>query len=49
MYESYGDALVYNNSLLATLRTVISPKVTNELKVQHLYIRGKRAQQAIAQ
>lgn len=37
LYEVYGDANVYNNSLLATLRTVFSPKVTNELKVQHLY------------
>ncbi|WP_341838701.1 TonB-dependent receptor [Chitinophaga caseinilytica] len=37
MFESYGDANVYNNSFLATLRTVLNPKVTNELKLQHLY------------
>ncbi len=37
LYEVYGDANTYNNSLLATLRTVVSPKVTNELKLQHLY------------
>jgi hypothetical protein len=37
LYESYGDANTFNNSLLATLRTTISPKITNELKVQHLY------------
>lgn len=37
MYEVYGDANTYNNSLLATLRTVVNPRVTNELKLQHLY------------
>ncbi|MGX5817248.1 carboxypeptidase regulatory-like domain-containing protein [Chitinophaga lutea] len=37
MFESYGDAITLNNSLLATLRTVVSPKITNELKLQHLY------------
>lgn len=37
LYESYGDANTFNNSLLATLRTTINPKITNELKVQHLY------------
>lgn len=37
MYEVYGDANTYNNSLLATLRTVLNPRVTNELKLQHLY------------
>src|SRR5690606_40191156 len=28
----------FDNSLLATLRTDISPRITNELKVQHLYV-----------
>ncbi|WP_343699874.1 carboxypeptidase regulatory-like domain-containing protein [Chitinophaga sp.] len=37
LYEVYGDANTYNNSLLAALRTVLNPRVTNELKLQHLY------------
>ncbi|WP_160711244.1 TonB-dependent receptor [Chitinophaga solisilvae] len=37
LYEVYADAKAINNSLLATLRTVVNPRVTNELKVQHLY------------
>jgi len=37
MYESYGNDKNIDNSLLATLRTTVSPKITNELKVQHLY------------
>ncbi|MET3879262.1 carboxypeptidase regulatory-like domain-containing protein [Chitinophaga sp. OAE865] len=37
LYEVYADAHAINNSLLATLRTVVSPKITNELKLQHLY------------
>ncbi len=37
LYESYGNDFNWDNSLLATLRTSISPKVTNELKLQHLY------------
>ncbi len=37
LYEVYADAHALNNSLLATLRTVVSPKFTNELKFQHLY------------
>ncbi|WP_313264833.1 carboxypeptidase regulatory-like domain-containing protein [Sphingobacterium sp.] len=37
LYESYGNDKNIDNSLLATLRTTISPKITNELKVQHLY------------
>ena len=36
-YESYGTDKNVDNSLLATLRSTISSKVTNELKVQHLY------------
>ncbi|MNK26335.1 hypothetical protein D3C87_446690 [compost metagenome] len=36
-YESYGNDKNVDNSLLATLRSTISSKVTNELKVQHLY------------
>lgn len=37
MYESYGNDKNVDNSLLATLRSTITPKLTNELKVQHLY------------
>ena len=37
LYESTGNDFNKDNSLLATLRTAISPRVTNELKVQHLY------------
>ncbi|GAB3317191.1 carboxypeptidase regulatory-like domain-containing protein [Larkinella ripae] len=37
IYESYGNDYNMDNSLLATLRTSINPKVTNELKLQHLY------------
>ena len=37
IYESYGNDYNVDNSLLATLRTTITPKITNELKLQHLY------------
>jgi hypothetical protein len=37
LYESYGNDKNVDNNLLATLRTSISPKLTNELKAQHLY------------
>ncbi|EEI89867.1 hypothetical protein HMPREF0765_4560 [Sphingobacterium spiritivorum ATCC 33300] len=37
MFESYGNDKNIDNSLLATLRTSLSPRLTNELKVQHLY------------
>ncbi len=37
IFEVYSDAFALDNSLLATLRSVLSPKVTNELKFQHLY------------
>ncbi|WP_182922753.1 TonB-dependent receptor [Pedobacter planticolens] len=36
-FESYGNDKNIDNSLLATLRTTVNSKVTNELKVQHLY------------
>jgi len=35
--ESYGTDKNVDNSLLATLRSTVSSKVTNELKVQHFY------------
>ena len=38
LLESYGNDKNFDNSILATLRTAISPKITNELKVQHLYV-----------
>ncbi|MBE7169156.1 MAG: TonB-dependent receptor [Williamsia sp.] len=37
LYESTGNDFNRDNSFLATLRTSISPRVTNELKLQHLY------------
>ncbi|MCK8492935.1 carboxypeptidase regulatory-like domain-containing protein [Spirosoma sp. RP8] len=37
IYESYGNDYNIDNSLLATLRTTFTPKITNELKLQHLY------------
>lgn len=36
-FESYGNDKNVDNSLLATLRTTVNSKVTNELKIQHLY------------
>ncbi|WDF68840.1 carboxypeptidase-like regulatory domain-containing protein [Sphingobacterium oryzagri] len=38
LLESYGTDKNFDNSFLATLRTSISPRITNELKVQHLYV-----------
>ena len=38
LYESYADDKNVDNSFLATLRTTLTPKITNELKVQHLYV-----------
>ena len=38
LYESYSSRKSYNNSLMATLRSVLGPKVTNELKVQHFIV-----------
>ncbi|THU34189.1 TonB-dependent receptor [Niastella caeni] len=37
LYEVYADANAWNNSLMATLRTVVNSRLTNELKLQHLY------------
>ena len=37
IYEVYSTRKSANNSLLASLRTTISPKVTNELKLQHFW------------
>ncbi|HVI44465.1 MAG TPA: carboxypeptidase regulatory-like domain-containing protein [Chitinophaga sp.] len=37
LYESTGNDFNFDNSLLLTLRSSINPKLTNELKVQHLY------------
>jgi hypothetical protein len=37
LYEVYATAKAWNNSFLATLRTVMNSQLTNELKVQHLY------------
>jgi hypothetical protein len=37
LYEVYGDHLSMANSLMASLRTILSPRTTNELKFQYLY------------
>ncbi|WP_153798455.1 TonB-dependent receptor [Foetidibacter luteolus] len=37
LYESTGNDFNLDNSLLLTLRTSVNSKVTNELKLQHLY------------
>ena len=37
IFESYGNDYNVDNSLLATLRTTVTPKITNELKLQHLF------------
>ncbi|MCE7066953.1 TonB-dependent receptor [Dyadobacter sp. CY326] len=36
-YESYINRKKFDNSLMASLRTILSPKITNELKAQHFY------------
>ncbi|MCF2491068.1 TonB-dependent receptor [Dyadobacter sp. CY347] len=36
-YESYIDRKRFDNSIMASLRTIINPKITNELKLQHFY------------
>lgn len=37
LYEVYGSHLSKDNSLMASLRSSLSPKLTNELKAQYLY------------
>ena len=37
IYESTGNDWNWDNNLLATLRTSVNPRITNELKLQHLY------------
>lgn len=37
LYEVYIDRKKTDNSLMASLRSVLSPKLTNELKIQHFY------------
>ncbi|AWG21562.1 TonB-dependent receptor [Flavobacterium faecale] len=37
LYESYGNDLNLDNSLLASLRTKVNSRFTNELKLQHLH------------
>lgn len=41
IYESTGNDYNVDNSLLASLRSSINPRLTNELKVQHLYTHQK--------
>ncbi|MGE4434591.1 MAG: carboxypeptidase regulatory-like domain-containing protein [Bacteroidales bacterium] len=37
LYEGYGTHLSQDNSLLASLRSILAPHVTNEAKFQYLY------------
>jgi hypothetical protein len=37
MFEVYGNVKSIDNSILATLRSAVTPQFTNELKLQHLY------------
>lgn len=37
VFESYANDLNWDNSFLATLRTSLNPRITNELKLQHLH------------
>ena len=37
LYEVWGTHHSMSNSLMASLRTILGPNLTNELKVQHLY------------
>ncbi len=36
-YESYIDRKKFDNSLMLSLRTILNPRITNELKVQHFF------------
>lgn len=36
-YESYIDRKKFDNSFMMSLRTIVNPKITNELKLQHFY------------
>lgn len=37
LYEVFGTHLSMANSVMGSLRTVVSPRLTNEIKLQHLY------------
>lgn len=37
LFEVYGTHVSSDNSLLASLRSVFGPKMTNEAKLQYLY------------
>lgn len=37
LYESYVNRKKFDNSLMVSLRSTLSPKLTNEVKVQHFY------------
>ncbi|UYQ91989.1 carboxypeptidase regulatory-like domain-containing protein [Chitinophaga horti] len=39
LYESTGNDFNFDNSLMASLRSSINSRLTNELKIQHLYTR----------
>ena len=36
-YESYIDRKRFDNSIMASLRTIVNSKITNEVKLQHFY------------
>jgi len=37
LFEVWGDHLSMSNSVMASLRTNLGPRMTNEFKIQHLY------------
>lgn len=43
-FESYMNRRNINNSLMASLRSSLSPRLTNELKIQHFYESNKAMQ-----
>ena len=47
LYEVYGSHLSLDNSLLASLRSILGPRLTNEAKFQYLYTKddGKPGEQ----
>ncbi len=38
IFEVWPDRMSHNNSLMASLRSVLGPKITNELKAQHFLV-----------
>ncbi|HWV75422.1 MAG TPA: hypothetical protein VN040_27080 [Pseudosphingobacterium sp.] len=38
LYEAYSSRKSFNNSLMASLRSEITPRITNELKLQYFLV-----------